>query len=64
MTDNTANMKKACLLLGYLENKEEDQGNNGLDEESIAKLEFHMPRRRSCSAYTLKLVVEDGLLVS
>ena len=32
MTDHAANMKKPWSLLGYLNNEEEDQGDNDYDE--------------------------------
>jgi len=69
MTDNAANMKKAFQLPGYEVDavEEEQDGDNDLpedeDEDWMLELESHIPRRGSCSAHTLQLVVKDGLQV-
>ena len=68
MTDNAANMKKAFRLPGYeVDPLEEEQDENGddltEDEEWMSELESQIPKRGSCGAHTLQLVVKDGLQV-
>lgn len=65
MTDNAANMKKAFQLPGYeVDPLEEEQDENGddltEDEEWMSELESQIPKRGSCGANTLQLVVKDG----